>query len=95
MVSGRVSAVEISEGGESRRFVEEIPRGHAVAQRAGYNVRVVGETSGKITIGPASGVFECLWQVPVIQRQHRTKLCFEKRIHEAAVEVEPLLVGLA
>ena len=86
--AGSVCAFEIAQVDEGRWFVEQHPVGDAIAQRARHQFDVVGEAGRRIAIGPASGIFERLRQVPVIERDQRADVGFEQGIHETAVVID-------
>ncbi len=86
--SGSVRAFEITLVGEGQGFVEEHPIGNAVAQRARDDLYVVGKARSRIAIRPASGIFQSLRQIPVVERDKGTDSGFQQRIDEAAVVVD-------
>jgi hypothetical protein len=51
---------------------------------------VVGGIRGEIAVGPASAVFECLREVPVIDGAEGADVGFEESVGEAAVVVDAL-----
>ena len=88
LVAGSMHAFEVATESEYRRLVEQHPIGDAVAQGAGNDFDIVAEAGGGIAVRPASGVFESLRQVPVIERDEGTNSCFEQGVDESAVIVE-------
>ena len=57
-------------------------------KRARHDFDVVSKTRGHIAIGPASGIFQGLRQVPVIERNKWTDSGFQQGIDDAAVAVD-------
>src|SRR5258708_28422838 len=50
------------------RHVERSPRSDSITQVLCENANEIGIVTGKITIRPASTIFECLVKIPVINR---------------------------
>src|SRR5579864_7228459 len=88
LASGSVRAFEVAEIDKAGRFVEEHPVGDTVAQRLRDQLHVVGEAGGSVAVGPSSGVFQSLRQIPVIERDQRANAVLEQGIDEAAVVVD-------
>src|SRR6266478_5704484 len=91
----RVDAPGVAERGEDPGLVEDAPVGNAVAESAAHDVRVFGKACGEVAIRPAACVFKDLRQIPVIEGDERANLCFEKRVGEALVVVNPFGIGFA
>src|ERR1700678_575828 len=88
LVAGSVDAFQVTTESEYRRLVEQHPVGDAVAQGAGDDFDIVAEARGRVAVRPASGVFEGLRQVPVIEREEGPDFRFEQGVDETAVIVE-------
>ena len=91
-MAGSVNSLEVAMVGEGCRFVEEHPIGNSVTQSLRDDLGVVGEAGRGIAIGPASGIFESLRQVPMVERDKRADTGFEQDIDEAAVEIDAFCV---
>jgi len=51
-------------------------------------LHVIGKARGCIAIGPASSIFQNLWQVPVVERNKRADFGFQQGIDEATVIID-------
>ena len=74
------------------RHVERSPRSDSITQVLCENASEIGIVTGKITIRPASTIFECLRKVPVINRAKRANAGFQYGVNEATVKVDALLI---
>ena len=90
LAPGCVGAFEIAPVGESQGLVEQHPIGNAIAESAGGEPGIISEAGSCVASGPASGIFESLGQVPVIEGDKRTDSGFEQGIDEAVVIIDPL-----
>src|SRR5208282_6588325 len=88
--SGSVGAFEIAPVGESHELVEQHPVGNTVAQSTRCEFCVIGEARSCVASRPASGIFESLRQIPVVEGDKRTDSGFEQGIDETAVIIDPL-----
>src|SRR5579863_3301174 len=82
----------IAEPCEGPRHIKRRPNCDAIAQVFREDCGVVSEVAGEVAIGPAAAVFERLRQIPVIDGAEGAYLCFQQRVHEAAVMIETFLV---
>ena len=90
LASGSVRAFEMAEIYKRIRLVEKNPVGNTVTERLSDELHVVGEPARGVTIGPASGVFERLRQIPVIKRDQRPDARFKQRVNQPAVVIHSL-----
>jgi hypothetical protein len=74
------------------RHIERGPGSDSITQVLGENASEIGIVTGKITIRPASTIFECLRKIPVINRAKRSNATFQHGISEAAVKVDTLWI---
>src|SRR3954453_15714982 len=82
----------VAQVGGAPRLVEGGPHRHPVTKGTGHDGRVLGKTQGGVAVGPAAGVLELLWQVPVVEGDDRLDRTLEQRVDKARVEVETLAV---
>src|SRR5216683_7736458 len=74
------------------RHVERSPGSDSIAEVLCENAGKIGIVTGKITIRPASTIFECLRKIPVINRAKRSNAGFQHGVSQAAVKVDALWI---
>ncbi len=88
----RGGACCVAHEGYRPRHVEGCPDGDSIAEMLGEDAGVVREVVGEIAIGPASPIFKCLGEVPVIHRAPGADVGGEESVDETAVVIEALRV---
>ena len=81
--------------GEGGGLVEQHPIRNSVAQSAGNEFNVVCKTRARIATGPASGIFEGLRQIPVIECDEWPQTRLQQGIDETAVIIDASGIGCA
>src|SRR5438067_369647 len=73
-VAGGMDTAAVAEESRTEWFIDRGPLPDAVSERPVYSLRVRHEILDELTGTPATVVLERLWQVPVIQSNHRLDL---------------------
>ncbi|CAM5577377.1 hypothetical protein SHIRM173S_06150 [Streptomyces hirsutus] len=89
--AGGVHAGAVAEEGAAPGLVQGGPGLHPVTQGVRGEGRVRGEPLGRGTLGPASGVLQLLWQVPVVEGGDGLDALVQQVVDEAPVKVQALL----
>jgi hypothetical protein len=91
--AGSLRAQRIAEERGHPRLVVRRPVVDEVSEAVEHVLGVLGETVDGLAGRPAAVVLERLRQIPVVQGHERRDLALTQPLDEAAVEVEPALVG--
>ncbi len=90
----RVDSRPVAHPSHHGRFVVRDPVLDPVAECTRNDIGVIHERFRRGTDCPAPLVFQCLRQVPVIERYERLDARFEQTIHQFAVEIKTFLINL-
>src|SRR4029453_6219953 len=74
-------------GPDRDRLVESGPTSHSVAESVENKGGVLREPIRAFAVGPTSTVLQCLWQVPVVERDVRLDVSIEQAVDDAIVVV--------
>ena len=91
--AGSLRPVRVAEEGGHPRLVVRRPVLDQVAEAVEDELGVLGEAVDRVARRPAAVVLERLRQVPVVERHERRDPALAETLDQAAVEVEPALVG--
>ena len=91
--AGSLRPVRIAEEGGDPRLVVRRPVLDQVAEAVEDELGVLGEAVDRVARRPAAVVLERLRQIPVVERHERRDPALTEPLDQAAVEVEPPLIG--
>src|ERR687898_50321 len=92
-VARGVDAEAVTHPGRDPGLVQGDPEPNIIREGLVHDAGVLCEAFARIPVGPAAQVLQRLWQIPVVEREHRLYGTLTQAVDEPAVEVEAFLVG--